>query len=130
MSGDTNEDVLVGAKDANDIAIDVCRMPLDFQSGDQPPSELLRRSGYLTGRSGLTVETLVDCLSGHPDMVQAWTNWSRDKRADKGWYLEGLVVGYYEGGVRHTPMTFDDRVRACAEFVLREVESISEASGW
>jgi hypothetical protein len=116
-------------KDSDDVVLAVCRMPVDFQSGHRPPSELLRRSGYFAARSTITAETLVDCLSRHPYLVQAWTNWSEDKRTDRGWYLDALVVGYHEPGVRHTPVRFDDPVRACAEFVLREVESIADAGG-
>ncbi len=109
-----------------------CRLPIDFSRGSVSAIELLVRSGYLTVRRDITLERLSDCLAMHPEWIDAWLQWSEDNRSSPSWYIETLgpdefEVGHYNGG-RSSQMQFDDRVRACAEFVSRELEQLAETA--
>jgi hypothetical protein len=108
----------------------VCRLPIDFRSLRKfSEVELLRESGYLSARAAVTLELLADCLANHPDWCDAWFGWSDDKRSSPSWWLDGTGpseyrVGYYDPSLERQaePMLFNDRARACAEFVSRELE--------
>jgi hypothetical protein len=86
----------------------------------------VRRSGYHSVRREITVDRLSDCLATDPDLVDAWLMWSEDNRSTPAWYIESLdtgafEVGYYDHG-RTSQLTFDDRIRACAEYVRHYLE--------
>jgi hypothetical protein len=78
----------------------------------------------------VTVERLSTCLAKEPGLVDAWLMWSEDNRSTPAWYLvkgeDGrLQVGYYDHGwVSQT--TFDDRIRACAEYVHHYVDGFAD----
>jgi hypothetical protein len=111
----------------------VCRLPIDFRSlGTFSEVDLVRESGYLSALSAVTVELLADCLANHPDWCDAWFGWSDDKRSSPSWWLDGTGpseyrLGYYDPSLERQaePILFNDRVRACAEFVSLELESLT-----
>jgi hypothetical protein len=114
----------------NGVVIAVSRLASDHALGTMSPVELVERSGYRGLRSEVTVERLADCLAQHPDWVSAWLDYSEDKRSSPGWYIEDrdateTRVGYYEGPSSRPPTPFDDKLRACAEFVRLEVDDIA-----
>jgi hypothetical protein len=66
-------------------------------------------------------------LAERPDVLEGWLQWSEDKRTSSGWYFsredEGFIVGHLPDG----PISrFPSMLEACAEFVLREAESIAK----
>ncbi len=113
------------------MVIAVARIATDLYAlGTVSAVELVERSDYRGRRDEVTVERLADCLAQHPDWMRAWLDYSEDKRSSPGWYIEGRDatesrVGYYEGRSSRPPMQFDDKVRACAEFVHLEVDDIA-----
>jgi len=117
--------------DIDDVIAAVCRLAFDsYALGSVSPAQLVDRSGYRRHRDEVTVARLADCLTEHPDWANAWLDYSEDKRSSPGWYIQGRDpdesrVGYYEGESSRAPMRFDDKVRACAEFVRLEVDDIA-----
>jgi hypothetical protein len=117
--------------DVDEVVLAVCRLPVDYESmGRFNAVELMQRSGYPTERSFVTVDRLSACLADHPDWVNAWFSWSDDTRTTPAWYIRAcgpdrFEVGLHDGPGSQLPMAFDNRVRACAEFVHRAIDSIA-----
>ena len=117
--------------DGDDVVTAVCRLAFDFYAARTvSPVQLVARSGYGRHRDEVTVPRLERCLAEYPEWVNAWLDYSEDKRSSPGWYIQGrerisFLVGYHEGRSSRPPMRFDNKVRACAEFVRREVDDIA-----
>ncbi len=109
----------------------VCRLPIDYASFRiYTAVELLRRSGYVGVRSEVTVERLAASLAAHSDWVDAWFAWSAETRSRTHWFIrdcgqEEWEVAWFDGDANRRSMAFANRTRACAEYVLRELESIA-----
>ena len=108
----------------------VCRLPIDFNRANASPIDLLRRSGYLVVRREVTVERLSDRLIRDQELVDSWIAWSEDNRSTPSWYIEALgprefEVGYYDED-RSSQMRFDDKVRACSEYVHQYLEQVAD----
>jgi hypothetical protein len=112
----------------------VCSLAEDYRTfGDRTTVELVRRSGYLAHRSDVTVDRLAECLAANAAFVRAWFAWSDETRANAHWYLRAcgeasFEVGYLDGGGVRSVVEFDDEVRACAEYVHREVARIADVA--
>ena len=110
------------------VVLDVCRLPVDFHTiGTVSAVELVRRSGYRSMRSDVTVGRVADCLRDHPDWVDRWFEWSADNRSSPAWYVlesgDGrFELGFFDGRATESTSFFTDRVEACATFVLRYLE--------
>jgi hypothetical protein len=113
----------------------LCRLPVDFHAlGNVSPVDLVVRSGYPAVASQVTADRARRCLAAHPDWVDSWFVWSDDQRSSPAWWLAEKSATTYEVGYsdpklerQEPPLVFDDRVRACAEFMVRAIASI-EAS--
>jgi len=110
------------------LVADVCEIPARFQArGDVSIVSLVDEAGYRDAPADLKVEAVATYLAQHPALVDAWIGYSGDKRVSSGWYIiensgQRFEVGYYPQGER---LYFEDRDRACAEFIVREVRSIA-----
>jgi hypothetical protein len=120
--------------DANDPLLamtveDVCRLAWDYGVIRAVSArELIARSGYGERWRSITVGLLSDTLRQHPDWVDAWIQWSEDKRVSSGWYISrrgesAFDVGYYP---TVPPVRYGDRTKACAVFVRYELASIAD----
>ena len=73
----------------------------------------------------LSVEPIEEFLRENPELITNWLQWSEDKRSSPGYYFREVkgvyVVGHYPEGVR---LDFDDPISACADFIVKEVNSI------
>lgn len=112
------------------MLVRVTRLPLDFKKGRQSAHALIAASGYPAQRGEISVDRLERYLAGEPDLVKAWLEWSDDNRGWPAWYIEPdghgrYEVGYYDGG-RSSVQAFDDKVRACAEYVHHELEQLAD----
>ncbi len=98
-----------------------------FIGGDVSAVQLVRDSGLVENPGSLSRDCVLSFLKGRPELVECWLQWSQDKRVSSGWYFsrheEGFIVGYHPEGAR---TKFENMIDACAEFVLREVESIAQ----
>jgi hypothetical protein len=110
----------------------VCGLAEDYRTfGNRTAVELVRHSGYLAHGSDVTVDRLADCLAANPSFLRAWFAWSDDTRANAHWYLrecgpDSFEVGFLNGGDITSVATFDEAVRACAEYVHRVVADIAD----
>lgn len=119
----------------DEVVAEICRMPLDPHGRSH--IDLLERTGYLGHRGELTVERVYACLADDPALVVAWQDWCDDNRSTPAWYF--TTVGPHEYEVGHIArdgstterLRFDDRRRACAEFIVRDVEQLADiAEAW
>ena len=112
----------------------VCSLAEDYRTfGNRTAVELVRRSGYLARRSDVTVDRLAACLATNPALVRAWFAWSDDTHANAHWYVRecgptSFEVGLLDGAAVRSVETFDDEVRACAEFAHRVVADLANTA--
>ena len=107
---------------------DVCRLAWDYQAmRTMSARELIARSGYRDRWSSITVALLADTLGEHPDWVDAWIQWSADKRVSSGWYITPCGQSAFDVGYHPTkpPIRYSDRTQACAVFVRNELAEIA-----
>jgi hypothetical protein len=80
----------------------------------------------LESPQALTREGITEFLQENPNLIDAWMQWSEDQRTSPAWWFAKTnrvyTVGLYPGGEE---FTFTDRFDACAEFVIRQIESIA-----
>lgn len=111
-----------------DVVTRVCDLPVQFKArGTVSVLDLVDESGYRADPASLTVDAVCAHLRGHPDLVDAWLAYSEDKRTSAGWYVtqrsgDTFEVGHYPEGDR---ISVTGPVSACAEFIVREVRSIT-----
>lgn len=71
-------------------------------------------------------------LHEHPELPEAWSRYSADKRMSQGPYLRlgtPSQVGYYADGYRDIS-SYDDPAEACADFLWREIERLRASPYW
>ncbi len=111
-----------------DVVAEICDLPVRLKTrGDESIAMLVDESGYRQTPSALTVEAVSAHLERRPDLIDTWFRYSEDKRTSSGWYVTErpagtFEVGYYPSGER---LSVTERVRACAEFIVREVGAIA-----
>lgn len=86
--------------------------------------QLLEQTGYRALRQQLSIALVQRYLKEHPEHLEVWEQYSEDKRTDGGSYLCRLgplwEVGELTTGRRKF---FLSRSRACATFILRELDA-------
>lgn len=88
---------------------------------------LLHEAGYFDHHTQVSVAAVRAHLAKVPELVNDWINYSADKRASSGWYLnENGTVGYYPDGPESR---YNDIATACAEFIVRELADIHRHDG-
>ena len=109
-----------------DTVARICAIPVAFRKDpDTTIRSLLEASGYERSRDAVTADALQGYLSAHPELVEAWLAYSEAKKVESGWYLEGLVVGYYEPGKgMGRKQRYPEAAQACAEFVKKEIDAL------
>jgi hypothetical protein len=104
----------------------LCSLPI-LLTGDQTAAGLVQAA--LGDDAPLPTNSQVQTfLRSRPELVQAWLNYSGDKRTAGGWYFSRLgdsyEVGSLTGGQRRS---FINAVDACVDYILKEVAAIREA---
>jgi hypothetical protein len=105
----------------------ICRIPdaLRWRS----LRDLVAETGYRDLRPTLTGKEIAAYLARHPGLVLKWLRYSEDKRTSGGWYLlhpsTGWVVGRLTGPDKERELRFATGPEACAEFILRELDSVA-----
>ena len=110
-----------------EVVARVCSIPVVFRTEpDETVRSLFEKSCYERFQKEVSVAAIQGYLATHQALVEAWIRYSEEKRTSSGWYLEGLVVGYYEPGKGMVMRDrFPDPARACAEFIKKEMETLS-----
>lgn len=115
----------VGPIRVDDVIRSVCRLAVDHINGTDSVCGLLDRSGYGRFKGSISATDLERCLHDNPDWVDAWFQFSEDKRTD-GWLIgktdSGFAVAYYSERRREGPFVFEDRLRATSEYLVRELD--------
>jgi hypothetical protein len=105
----------------------ICRIPQTL--GRRSLAELVVETGYRELRPTLNGQDLADHLARHPGLVLDWLRYSEDKRTSGGWYLlhpsAEWVVGRLTGPEHGRELRFRAGPEACAEFILRELDSVA-----
>ena len=105
----------------------VCRIPQAL--ADRSLRDLVDETGYRDLRPALSREAVAAHLAKHPKLVLSWLRYSEDKRTSGGWYLmhpsSGWVVGRLGGSEQERELRFGSGPDACAEFILRELDSVA-----
>jgi hypothetical protein len=108
---------------------DICRLAWDYESMRTfSARELIFRTGYLDRWRSISVGLVADTLRAHPDWVDAWIQWSEDKRVSSGWCIARRGESAFDVGhhPRVPPTRYSDRIEACAVFVRHELASIAD----
>ncbi|HUJ80048.1 MAG TPA: hypothetical protein VLY45_07020 [Nitrospiria bacterium] len=115
------------------IIKNICRLPEDFKQSPTSSITLIQQSGYSENPKALSHESVLGYLRSHPFLLDSWLMWSEDKRTSGGWYFKKdgsrFVVdrlgGHHGNPEESQKMTFTDAAEACAEFIIKEIKSIS-----
>ena len=108
---------------------DVCRLAWDYHAmGTVSARELIARTGYPARWRSVSVGLLADTLRAHPEWVDAWIQWSEDKRVSSGWYISRCGESAFDVGSYPSvpPVRYRDQTQACAVFVRHELAAIAD----
>jgi hypothetical protein len=84
------------------------------------------QSGYRESLSSLTVKAIAAHLRANPQLIESWLRYSGDQRVSSGWYLVARKYAVELGSIPDGKRKFYfSRSRACAEFIIRVVRSLS-----
>ena len=108
----------------------ICRIPEALSR--RSLRDLVDEVGYRELRPMLDRQDLTAYLAGHPRLVLDWLRYSQGKRTSGGWYLmhpssSGWVVGRLAGAEAEREIRFGSGPEACAEFILRELDSVADS---
>ena len=105
----------------------ICRIPEALPG--RALRDLVTETDYRDLRPTLNRKDVADYLARHPTLVLEWLKYSEDKRTSGGWYLlhpsTGWVVGRLAGPDEERELRFGSGPEACAEFILRELDSVA-----
>lgn len=110
------------------LADRVSHVPQLYEHSGKSTAALLADAGYLEAPHTLTVDAVEDVLRREPQLAKLWLRRGRDQRIAGGWGIERengeFRVRSYAGG---KDLLVQDRLRACAEFIVRYVSFIGDA---
>ena len=110
----------------------LCSVAVRIRTEDRSVIDLVREaSPNLSDEAGFRA-AVVTYLHEHPELPEAWSRYSADKRMSQGPYLQlgtPSQVGFFAGGYRDVS-SYDDPAEACADFLWREVERLQASPHW
>ena len=113
-----------GALSSDPVAA-VARIAETLHESGQSLQVTIRAVRYKDIRAQLRTQDLSHYLRTHPELIEKWHHFSQDKRTGGGWYFEVSERGAWVGQVGpDTPLPFADSADACAEYILRELDSV------
>jgi hypothetical protein len=105
----------------------ICRIPAALSR--RSLQALVIETGYRELRPTLSRAEVAAYLAKHPGLVLEWLRYSENKRTSGGWYLlhpsTGWLVGQLAGQGEERELRFETGPEACAEFILRELDSVA-----
>ena len=119
------EQARVGYDDSPAWIEALCRIPQEWTIGDGLVRlhERFERASPDLSDSARAMALIRLRLVAEPDLAEAWQIYSYDKRLRPSPYLDDCEVGYFDGK-RRDVVRYDDRLEACADFIVREARSI------
>ena len=104
----------------------ICRIPEALAR--RSLRDLVADTGYRDLRPELNRDDVIGHLARHPSLVLEWLRYSEAKRSF-GWYLlhpsTEWRVGRLAGPDEEREFRFGSGPEACAEFILRELDSVA-----
>ena len=97
----------------------LCQIPEALHSGNLAIRTAFEHADPDLNDPATAVGMIRRHLDTTPQLVGAWQQYSYDKRASPGPYLDQDEVGFYDDGYQDV-QRFDSPVDACAEFIYRE----------
>jgi hypothetical protein len=109
------------------LAEKVSEVPELFEEGNKSTARLLKDFGFPQKRKDLTVEEIETVLKRRPHLAELWLRRCHDQRLAGGWGIEREKDHWrIQNFSDHRHLEVNDRIRACAEFVLRYVAFIGD----
>jgi hypothetical protein len=96
----------------------------NFYQGEKSVYMLLTESGYFQFHEDISEHNIYSTLLQYPQCIGRWFIFSGDKRTNGGYWLNQLNANYFEVGYGLKPLFFQDKHKACAAFIKRELEFI------
>jgi hypothetical protein len=109
---------------SSEFARRVSEVPLAYEKTDRSTACLLKEAG-LPAQDGLSVDDVTHVLEEEPRLADLWLQRGADQRVGGGWGIESSdgvykIKNFSDGG----SFAVQNRVRACAEFMVRYVGHI------
>jgi hypothetical protein len=112
------------------VAERVTEVPRIYETGNKSTACLLKEIGFPS--QSITVDEVENVLKHNPQLADLWLKRSRDQRIACGWSIEQDQDVYRihrfagSGFASGRPLELHDRIRACAEFIVRYVSFIGD----
>jgi len=110
-----------------ELAEQITQLPDHYEVQDKSTVHLLREAGLPGRLKDLSVEDIEAALRQSPRLTDKWIKRGSEQRLGGGWGIEhedGIYRIYSFGGGQM--QTEQDRFRACALFIMRYVQFISD----
>jgi|SRR5215469_6277680 len=109
------------------LAEKVSEVPKLFEEGNKSTARLLRDVGFPDKRNDVTVDEIETILKQRPRLTDLWLRRCRDQLLAGGWGIEREKDHWrIQNFSDHRHLEVKDRIRACAEFVVRYVAFIGD----
>ena len=109
------------------LAEKISEVPKLYAEGNKSTAGLLREFGFPESRTSITVEEVETVLKKRPRLADLWLARCRDQLLAGGWGIEREHDHWrIQNFSDHRHLEVKDRIRACAEFVVRYVNFIGE----
>lgn len=110
-----------------ELAEKISELPRLYAEGSKSTARLLREVGFPQQRGATTVEEIEAVLKRRPRLADLWLARCHDQLLAGGWGIEHRDDHWrIQNFSDHRHLEVRDRIRACAEFVVRYVDFIGE----
>lgn len=110
-----------------ELAEKVSEVPKLYEEGNRSTACLLKDFGFPENRKDITVEEIESVLKRRPPLTDLWLRRCHDQLLAGGWGIEREKDHWrIQNFSDHRHLEVNDRVRACAEFVVRYVVFIGK----
>jgi len=112
--------------------INIINIPVEYNKRDDVSIfSLIEESGYFNAHDQITYDDIRAAIVEYPESVNAWLQYSEDKRSSDGWYFkpadQGYEVGFFgQKMIDRKHQIYSNRLEACAVFIKNEIEAIRQ----
>ena len=111
------------AEDAPEWVESLCELPVRFRAGNVSIRVLMEESAPDLSDVDRAKVLIRHRLAEEPALAEAWQTYSYDKRSTPSPYLDDCEVGQFDGK-RRDVVRYNDRLDACADFIVRDARSV------
>ncbi|HUO02594.1 MAG TPA: hypothetical protein VMU31_07430 [Rhizomicrobium sp.] len=110
-----------------ELAEKISEVPKLYAEGDKSTARLLKEFGFPENRTSVAVEDVEAVLKRRPRLADLWLARCHDQLLAGGWGIERRDDHWrIQNFSDHRHLEVKDRIRACAEFIVRYVGFIGE----